>query len=215
MADLMMITPAGREIAVLSTKAFTAQIAVMFLLALGIENNIAKARRILKKAALASSENLEPAALEQIRLLAKKLKDSKNLFTIGRSLNFPTALEAALKIKEVSYIHAEGFAGGELKHGTIALIEKGTPCIVFVANDDVKAEILSNAEEVKSRGGFIIGVAPENNPVFDHWIKVADIPELSPIINIIPMQVLAYYLALERGLDPDKPRNLAKSVTVK
>jgi len=122
---------------------------------------------------------------------------------------------AALKIKEVSYIHAEGFAGGELKHGVIALIEEGTPCMVFVANDRTKESVLSNAKEIKSRGGFIIGVSPKDNEVFDFWLKVPDVGEASPIVNAVPAQLLAYYLAVERGLDPDKPRNLAKSVTVK
>jgi glucosamine--fructose-6-phosphate aminotransferase (isomerizing) len=138
-----------------------------------------------------------------------------HLYAIGRGVNYPTALEAALKIKEVSYIHAEGFAGGELKHGVIALVEEGTPCLVFVANDRTRDSVLSNAKEIKSRGAFIIGVAPEDNEVFDVWIKVPDVGLASPIVNVIPAQLLAYYLAVERGLDPDKPRNLAKSVTVK
>ena len=110
---------------------------------------------------------------------------------------------------------AEGFAGGELKHGPIALIEKGSPCIALVANDEVKDEMISNAMEIKSRGGYIIGIAPENNEVFDYWIKVPDVGNASPIVNIIPVQILAYHIAVLRGLDPDKPRNLAKSVTVK
>ena len=129
-------------------------------------------------------------------------------------MQYATAMEAALKIKEVSYIHAEAFAGGELKHGTIALIEEGTPCIVFVSEENEKA-ILSNAMEIKSRGGYIIGVSPKNNDVFDFWIKVPEAYNETPIVQIIPIQILAYQLAILRGLDPDKPRNLAKSVTVK
>ena len=215
LSDVVMLTPAGREIAVLSTKAFTAQIALLYLLSWAIAGDLDRSRKVLKEIALAIQESLKQLNINKIKKLAKKIRDSKNLFTIGRSLNYPIALEAALKIKEVSYIHAEGFAGGELKHGTIALIEKGVPCIVFVAEDEVKAEILSNAMEIKSRGGYIIGVAPENQKVFDDWIKVADMPEISPIVNIVPIQILAYFIALEKGLDPDKPRNLAKSVTVK
>ena len=128
-------------------------------------------------------------------------------------MQYATALEAALKIKEVSYIHAEAFAGGELKHGPLALIEDGTPVIVFVAKDNEK-KILSNANEVKARGGFIIGVSAERHDIFDYWIKVPECGDLNPIVQIIPMQILAYKLAVLKGLNPDRPRNLAKSVTV-
>ena len=130
-------------------------------------------------------------------------------------MSYATALEAALKIKEVSYIHAEGLAGGELKHGTIALIEKGTPCLVFAPNDETHESMISNAMEIKARGGYMIGISPENSVVFDEWIEVKDIGDASLISQIIPAQLLAYYLAVKKGLDPDKPRNLAKSVTVK
>ncbi|HDD72550.1 MAG TPA: SIS domain-containing protein, partial [Candidatus Aenigmarchaeota archaeon] len=152
---------------------------------------------------------------DHIRRLAEKIYNQPNIYIIGRSVNYPMALEAAIKIQEVSYIHAEGFAGGELKHGPIALIENGTPCIVLVANDETKKDIISNAVEVKSRGGYIIGISPENNEVFDYWLKVPDVGDASPIVNIIPVQILAYHLAVLRGYDPDYPRNLAKSVTVK
>lgn len=215
LSDVMMTTPAGPEIAVLSTKAFTAQVAVLFLLSMAINSDLVQARKTLMSASAAIAKNLSEKNIQKIKNLAQKIKNTQHLFAIGRGLNFPTALEAALKIKEVSYIHAEGFAGGELKHGTIALIEKGTSCFVFVANDSNKDEILSNAEEIKARGGYIIGVAPENHQIFDEYLPVEDLPAVSPILNIVPMQILAYFLALEKGLDPDKPRNLAKSVTVK
>ena len=215
LSDYVMVTPAGREIAVLSTKAFTSQLAVLYLLSSVIFGDLKQAQKNILDAAKAARELLKESNVLKLKELAKKIKDTKNLFTVGRALNYPTALEAALKIKESTYIHAEGFAGGELKHGTIALIEKDVPCIVFVSEDEVKDEILSNAEELKARGAYIIGVAPENNKVFDYWIKVADLSELSPIVNIVPIQVLAYFITLEKGLDPDKPRNLAKSVTVK
>ncbi|HIH16636.1 MAG TPA: SIS domain-containing protein, partial [Candidatus Diapherotrites archaeon] len=113
------------------------------------------------------------------------------------------------------YIHAEGFAGGELKHGPIALIEKRTPCIVLAACDETQAEVLSNAMEVKSRGAYIIGLAPQDNEVFDLHLPVPDLGIASAIAELVPVQLLAYYLAVLRGNDPDKPRNLAKSVTVK
>ena len=137
------------------------------------------------------------------------------MYVIGRGLMYPVALEIALKIKEVSYIHADGLPGGELKHGTLALITKDTPCIVVVANDENKRAILSNAQEVKARGGYIIGISPENNSVFDSYIRVPDAGMAAPIVSIIPGQILAYHFAVLRRLDPDKPRNLAKSVTVK
>jgi glucosamine--fructose-6-phosphate aminotransferase (isomerizing) len=149
---------------------------------------------------------------EHIEKVAELLKDKQHVFLIGRGLEYVTALEAALKIKEISYIHAEAFPGGEIKHGTIALIEKDTPCIVFVGEE--KEKILSNAEELKARGGFIIGVSEEKEKIFDIWIKVPQDGEASLIYQIIPMQLLAYRLAVLRGFDPDKPRNLAKSVTV-
>ena len=215
MSDVVMVTPAGPEIAVLSTKAFTSQIAILYLLASAVVDNLKKAQKILHKLSLLMKKSFSDESLKSIKQLAKKIKNSTNLFVIGRGLNYAVALEAALKIKEVSYIHAEGFAGADLKHGPIALIEKNVPCIVFVANDENKAEILSNAMEVKARGGYIIGVAPEANDIFDYHVQVPDFAELSPIINIVPIQLLSYYLALERDCDPDKPRNLAKSVTVK
>ena len=137
------------------------------------------------------------------------------MYVIGKAVNYAMALESAIKLQEVSYIHAEGFAGGELKHGPIALISEGTPCIVLVANDETKIDILNNAREVKARGGYIIGISPNNHEVFDEWIKVPDSGVASPIVNIIPIQLLAYHLAVIRKNNPDMPRNLAKSVTVK
>ncbi|MDE2589636.1 MAG: SIS domain-containing protein, partial [Patescibacteria group bacterium] len=152
----------------------------------------------------------------KIRQLAEKLKNSEHIFVLGRGLSYATALEATLKLKETAYIHAEGFAGGELKHGVISLIEKGTPCIVIAPNDGTYDEIISNAQEVKSRGGFIIGIGPKENSVFDVFLKIADSKEATLISQVVIAQLLAYELALARGIeDPDKPRNLAKSVTVK
>ncbi|QQR83826.1 SIS domain-containing protein [Candidatus Peregrinibacteria bacterium] len=147
--------------------------------------------------------------------MAEQIKDHENTYIIGKAENYPMALEAAIKIQEVSYVHAEGFAAGELKHGPIALITQGTPCIALVANDEVKSDILNNSIELKARGAYIIGISPENHSVFDHWIKMPDVGVASPIVNLIPIQLLAYYLSVIRGLNPDMPRNLAKSVTVK
>ena len=214
-SDHTFLMNAGPEICVLSTKSYTSQLAILTLLAYACVDDLDQGKEELLNAASHTEEFFEEKFMKHLEDLAVKIKDNQHIFVIGRSLNYPTALEAALKIKEVSYIHAEGFAGGELKHGTIALIEPGTPCFVFVANDEAKNETISNAMEIKSRGGYIIGVSPENNEIFDFHIKVAPDHNTSPILNIIPVQLLAYYLAVKLGCDPDKPRNLAKSVTVK
>lgn len=211
-----ILTQAGPEICVLATKSFTSQLALVTLLAYSVAGEYQKGRTIVEQAAQAVKDFLaNDATKNQIKKIARRIAKRNDLYTIGRSLNYPTALEAALKIKEVSYIHAEGFAGGELKHGSIALIEKDTPVLVFAANDEVHAEIISNAMEVKARGAYAIGISPQNNEVFDEWIKVADLPTAMPIVGSVPAQLLAYELALARRTDPDKPRNLAKSVTVK
>jgi len=175
-----------------------------------LEEGVAELKEARRHIYYLTSEN----ARKFVKNLAEKLKNKEHLYLIGRGLQYPTALEAALKIKEVSYIHAEAFAGGELKHGNIALIEENTPCIVFISEETEK-EIISNAMELKARGGYIVGVGPRDNEIFDYFIKVREAGNLNPIVQIIPMQLLAYQLALLRGCDPDKPRNLAKSVTVK
>ncbi len=213
-SDKSVMMQAGPEICVLSTKTYTAQLAILTLIAYALGGKFEEGRTMLKEVIryifYLTSSNFR----EHIKTLAEKLRYADHIYLIGRGLQYPTALEAALKIKEVSYIHAEGFAGGELKHGTIALIEHGTPCIVFVSKNTEK-EIISNAMELKARGAYIIGVGPEPNEVFDFFIKVREAEEANSICQIIPIQILAYQLALLRGCDPDKPRNLAKSCTVK
>ncbi len=206
---------AGVEKAVVSTKATTAQLSVLYLLAHAVAGTLQEGKSQLMNTASAVTDMLNPRYDARIRDLAQLLKGREDVIIIGRGANYPIALEAAIKLMEASYVHAQGFAGGELKHGPIALIEPGTPVIVLVNNDENKEATISNAKEVQSRGGVIIGVAPENNPAFSHWIKVPDVGDAAPIVNIIPMQMLAYHLAVLRGIDPDKPRNLAKSVTVK
>jgi len=213
LADENIMMNSGPEICVLSTKTYTAQLAILLMLAYGAADRLGYAKEKINKAGEAIPEIIN-TNLEKLKKLAHELKDNKSFFLIGRDLAYPSALEGALKIKEVSYIHAEGFAGGELKHGTIALIEEGTPVIVFVTKWTKKL-ILSNAMEVKSRGAYIIGINEEENELYDYFIKTPELGNANPIVMIIPIQILAYYLALERGCDPDKPRNLAKSVTVK
>lgn len=215
-SDMMLPLKAGPEKAVLSTKAFTAKVAIFYLLAYILAGKYKEGRQILLKTAQAAEDLLNDEKLiRQIRKIANEIYQVNDIYILGRGLSFPLAREAAHKIKEASYIHAEGFAGGEPKHCEISLISKGTPTIVFVPNDETKSAISSNAMEFKSRGAYIIGIAPENQPIFDEWIKVPDLGITSSLVNIIPAQLLAYFLAVKRGLDPDKPRNLAKSVTVK
>ncbi len=209
----LIMMNSGPEICVLSTKTYTSQVVLMTMLAYAVagkyEDGLEKIGGLYLEVYNLTSRTMR----DSLTTLAEILCDKWDIYLIGRGLQYTTALEAALKIKEVSYLHAEAFAGGELKHGPLALIEEGTPCIVFVSSEN-RSKILSNAEEVKSRGGYIIGVSSEQDDLFDFWIKVPEAEELNPIVQIIPMQVLAYELAVLRGLDPDKPRNLAKSVTV-
>lgn len=213
LADENIMMNSGPEICVLSTKTYTAQLAILLSLAYGVADRLEKAKELVNNAGKAIKHIIEYNSV-RLKELANNLKDNKSFFLIGRDLAFPSALEGALKIKEVSYIHAEGFAGGELKHGTIALIEQDTPVITLVTKW-TKQLILSNAMEVKSRGAFIIGINEEENELYDFFIKTPELGNANPIVMIIPIQILAYYLALARNLDPDKPRNLAKSVTVK
>ena len=170
---------------------------------------------MLTHVARVSKEVLKNTSVARIQKLAKMIKNKDHIYVIGRGMSYPTARETALKIKEISYIHAEGFAAGELKHGVIALIEKGTPCIAFLPNDETYGANLAGAMEMKARGGYIIGISYKPHEVFDYHIPVGDAGEATIIPNVIFAQLLAYYLTIERGFDPDMPRNLAKSVTVK
>jgi len=215
MADEKILLGAGPEKAVASTKAYTAKLATLILISYMLKKDFQTGQRMLLKAADEIDRQLSGASLLQLDKIAKALSVVEHIYTVGRGMSYPTALEAALKIKEVTYIHTEGLAGGELKHGTIALISKGTPCIVFAPKDDTYEAMLSNAMEIKARGGVIIGVASKKEEVFDYFIEVKDTADASIISQIIPMQYLAYRIAVLKNLDPDKPRNLAKSVTVK
>lgn len=215
MVDLRVHLNAGPEQCVLSTKAYSAKVGVLLLAAHALKGTYDEGRDLILRAAEGMRGMLEDEWLNPLHDVAHRIYQSDHLFVIGRGLSYPTALEAALKIKEVSYIHAEGFAGGELKHGVIALIAPGTPCVVYAPNDETRADILSGAMELKSRGGYIIGIGPENDPVFDSHLVTPDVGDAAPLVNALPAQMLGYHAALLRGNDPDKPRNLAKSVTVK
>ena len=214
-SDKSLLMNAGPEICVVATKTYTSQLAILHLIVYAVSNRLKRGKEWLKYAADHVDELTCQTEITKLENLALRLKDCHHMYLIGRGLSYPTALEAALKIKEVSYIHAEAFPGGSLKHGPLALIEKGTPLIVFAPKDETFDQTITNAMEAKARGAFIIGVSPEDNEVFDFHINVPDLNGTSPIANIIPIQVFSYYLAVLKGLDPDMPRNLAKSVTVK
>jgi len=213
---------AGPETGVASTKAFTSQVVTLALLALQLaqEKEIEVDFRILKELITLPekiSEILDDS--EKIKKIAENFKDSSNFLYFGRGINFPVALEGALKLKEISYIHAEGYPAAEMKHGPIALVDEKMPIVFLATKSELSSKILSNIEEVKARGGRIIVVANKNNQEIkrfaDHVIEVPEtLEELSPVTNVIALQLLAYYIADMKGLDVDKPRNLAKSVTV-
>ncbi|MCL5746742.1 MAG: glutamine--fructose-6-phosphate transaminase (isomerizing) [Patescibacteria group bacterium] len=215
LADHKILLGAGPEKAVASTKAYTAKLSLLLFLAFSLAGRNKEGKKLLVQTDREIRRILDKKNIEKIKKLADKLCRIDHIYTLGRGLSYSTALEAALKIKEVSYIHAEGFAGGELKHGTLALISEGTPCIIFAPIDETYEAIISNAIEIKARGGFVIGISPKRARVFDYWIKINDLKQASLIAQIIPAQLLGYFIAIKKGYDPDKPRNLAKSVTVK
>jgi glutamine---fructose-6-phosphate transaminase (isomerizing) len=211
--DVMLLMNSGPEICVLSTKTYTSQVVLMAFLAFCLSGRGEECVRSIKGLYMDIYNLTSRSMRDELKGLAELLAGREHMFMIGRGLQYATAMEAALKVKEVSYIHTEAFAGGELKHGPLALIDMGTPVFVFVGRDN-RDKILTNAQEVKARGGMVIGISEQNEESFDCWIKVPDCGEFNPIIQAIPMQILAYELAVRRGLDPDKPRNLAKCVTV-
>jgi len=225
-ADGGIYLHAGPEIGVASTKAFTSQIVALALLGLylsesrglALERRQDFAWRLAQLPALvARALALEP----EIRVLAQSLvgQGAGNALYLGRGVNFPVALEGALKLKEISYLHAEGYPAAEMKHGPIALIDEAMPVVFVAPHDEVYPKVLSNMEEVRARGGKIIAITTEGNGdvrrLAEHQLRVpATAPLLSPILTVIPLQLLAYHIAVLRGCDVDRPRNLAKSVTV-
>ena len=222
-SDAVLYTHAGPEIAVASTKAFATQLIAMYLIGLEIGKRL---DNLSKKEVNAIVEQLSalPAKVEQVletveplRELTRKFKDAESILFLGRHVGYPTALEGALKLKELAYMHAEGFAGGELKHGPIALIDKGTPVVAIMpAEHSVLAEkMASNIQEVKARGAVVIAISEFDFVGADHLIRIPKIDQLlQPVLAVVPLQVIAYEMAVARGNDVDQPRNLAKSVTV-
>ena len=218
-------THAGPEIGVASTKAFTTQITVLYLMAL----KIAKAKGVLSSDSfieLLSELNSIPKKIEEalnlndkIEEIAEKIKNSKNCLYLGRGFNFPVALEGALKLKEISYIHAEGYPAAEMKHGPIALIDENMPTVVIATSKGHYEKVVSNIREIQSRKGQIIAIVSKGDKdvkeIADYYIEVPEtIESLTPLLTTIPLQLLSYHIAVKLGRNVDQPRNLAKSVTV-
>ena len=219
-------THAGPEIGVASTKSFTSQVTVLILVALSIaklKNNISSSTfKVITKCLFDISKKMNWALKDidnQTKELAKLYKDAKNFLFLGRGISFPVALEGALKLKEISYIHAEGYPAAEMKHGPIALIDNNMPTIIIATNKFKYEKLLTNAEEIKARSGKLIAIVTSGdqkmNKIADHIIEVPNVERfLSPLITTLPLQLLSYHIAKLRGCDVDQPRNLAKSVTV-
>ena len=224
-ADHVIYTMAGPEISVASTKAYTTQVLVMHMIAIYFSElrELSSKEELdnIKKEMLMLPEVIEEVLniKEDVKAIAEEIKDEKDLYFLGRGMDFFLALEGSLKLKEISYIHSEAYAGGELKHGPIALIEEGTKVVSILTQKNLIDKMISNVVEIKSRGAKVFGVTFKDMAkacqVLD---KVLFIPEtheiLAPIVAAVTMQLLAYYVASLKGFDIDKPRNLAKSVTV-
>jgi glucosamine--fructose-6-phosphate aminotransferase (isomerizing) len=223
-ADCGIYLHIGPEIGVASTKAFTAQITVLYLFTLYMMNLKYPSTPIpsdMIKVIQSIPDKIQTILdmEEKIVELARIYKDNENALYLGRGYNYPVALEGALKLKEISYIHAEGYPAAEMKHGPIALIDKDMPVVFIATRDSVYGKVLSNIAEVKSRGGRVIAIATEGDAQIaekvDHVFYIPSTSDcLTPILSVIPLQLMAYHMAVMRGCDVDKPRNLAKSVTV-
>ena len=222
-ADYSIYTHAGPEIAVASTKAYTSQVTMLTLIALYfaeiLERGDMEKVETLKKDLLKLPEKAEEILknTSKIQKFAKRIHKEKDMFFLGRGVDYAVSLEGSLKVKEISYIHSEGYASGELKHGPIALIDTGVTVIATMTDKNLLEKSISNVQEVISRGAKVLAITNQDveNKGFDTIIKIPEVTtEISPVLSIIPLQLLAYYISTEKGLDVDKPRNLAKSVTV-
>lgn len=224
-SDCVILTQAGTEIAVATTKAYSAQLAVMYLLAVHLAFERGRIKEKSKEVFLSQIEQIPESIREilrresELRRIAREIKDSGHLYFIGRNTDYAIALEASLKMKEISYIHCEAYGAGELKHGTLSLIEEGTPVFALACNDTVFRKTASNIKEVRARGGRVYCfTAVRYADEIEECESVTVIPEFNPFfigsLEIVPLQLLSYYTAREKGCDIDKPRNLAKSVTV-
>ena len=224
-ADYVLYTLAGPEIAVATTKAFSTQLIVSYLFAIELANakekiNKTKYNSLLKEIKLLPDKikHILDNEINNIQKISSEFSSVQDAFYIGRGLDYAISLEGSLKLKEISYIHSEAYAAGELKHGTISLIENNTLVIGLITDEEISEKTISNLTEVKSRGGYIITISPKKIDVKKVSNYKINIPETNkyfyPSISVIPLQLLGYYMAVSKGLDVDKPRNLAKSVTV-
>ena len=222
-SDAVLYTHAGPEIAVASTKAFATQLIAMYLIGLEIGRQLEhlsskKCKEIIKELTqLPAKVEQVLETVEPLRELTRKFKSADSILFLGRHTGYPTVLEGALKLKELAYMHAEGFAGGELKHGPIALIDNGTPVVAIMPTKDsvLAGKMASNIQEVKARGAVVIAISEDEFAGADHLIRIPQVdPLLQPVLAVVPLQVIAYEMAVARGNDVDQPRNLAKSVTV-
>jgi glucosamine--fructose-6-phosphate aminotransferase (isomerizing) len=225
MTDAGSYIHAGPEIGVASTKAFTGQISLLTLIALQLAHKRGTISNSYYYQLLTELENIPNKVRkvleneDKIKQIASMWKDANNALYLGRGYNFPVALEGALKLKEISYIHAEGYPAAEMKHGPIALIDENMPVVVIATNDSTRDKVISNIQEVKARKGKILAIVKENDEAIaemaDYFIEIPETEEpLTPLLSVIPLQLLAYHIAVLRGCNVDQPRNLAKSVTV-
>jgi glucosamine--fructose-6-phosphate aminotransferase (isomerizing) len=224
-ADGYISMQTGPEIGVASTKAFTAPLVDQYMLAILLADLRGTITADERKA-LVHDLRLVPELVGQcldrekeVEAIAARLKDTRDMLYLGRGINMPIAYEGALKLKEISYIHAEAYPAGEMKHGPIALVDKDMPVLAIATKDKWYEKMISQIEQAKARGGIVVALATEGDErvasLVDHVLWVPEAPwMLSPVINVIPLQLLAYHIACQRGLDVDQPRNLAKSVTV-
>jgi glucosamine--fructose-6-phosphate aminotransferase (isomerizing) len=211
-SDIAIGMNCGPEIGVAATKSFTSQLAILFKIIEKLSNNTIKVN--FEEMSRSISKMLEDR--NKIKNIANEMKEISDIYVLGRGIHYPIAIEAALKLKELTYIHAEGIPGGELKHGPLALMDSGVLVIIINPNDSTYLDTLTSANQIKSRGAKIIGISDVPNNTYDYWIELPKSSDLTYIISeIIPIQLLSYYAALEKNTDPDYPRNLAKSVTVK
>jgi len=212
-SDACLSTNCGPEIGVAATKSFTGQLALIY----SITDRLCEECLETERADLAVAVENVVANQGSVVKVAEQMKDASDIYLLGRSLHYPIALEGALKLKELAYVHAEGIAAGELKHGPLALMEKNTFVIMINPHDATFNDTISNAHEIKARGATVVGISDRKDDVYDYWIEIPHLKEEAyyPVVEVIPLQILAYQLALAKNADPDYPRNLAKSVTVR
>ncbi len=212
-SDAFLSTNCGPEIGVAATKSFTGQLALVY----NITDRLCNGCLETSRAEFAAAVEQVIASQDSIMKIAEQMKDSTDIYLLGRSLHYPIALEGALKLKELAYVHAEGIAAGELKHGPLALMEKNTFVIILNPHDATFGDTISNAHEIKARGATVIGISDSKDDVYDHWVQIPHMKQdaFYPIVEVIPLQILAYQLSVAKNVDPDYPRNLAKSVTVR